>query len=51
MDKAFLNAYVQLLIKTCRRRGIHARGGMAAQVPIKNDPSANEQALEKSATG
>ena len=47
MDKAFLNAYVQLLIKTCHRRGIHAMGGMAAQVPIKNDPAANEQALEK----
>jgi len=47
MDKAFLNAYVQLLIKTCHRRGIHAMGGMAAQVPIKNDPVANEQALEK----
>ncbi|HYL73839.1 MAG TPA: malate synthase A [Bryobacteraceae bacterium] len=47
MDKAFLNAYVQLLIRTCHRRGIHAMGGMAAQVPIKNDPAANEQALEK----
>jgi malate synthase len=47
MDKAFLNAYVQLLIKTCHRRGIHAMGGMAAQVPIKNDPAANQQALEK----
>ena len=47
MDKAFLNAYVQLLIKTCHRRGIHAMGGMAAQVPIKNDPEANQQALEK----
>ena len=47
MDRAFLNAYVQLLIQTCHRRGIHAMGGMAAQVPIKNDPAANEQALEK----
>src|SRR5579884_1484240 len=47
MDKAFLNAYVQLLIKTCHRRGIHAMGGMAAQIPIKNDPEANEKALEK----
>jgi malate synthase len=47
MDKAFLNAYVQLLIRTCHRRGIHAMGGMAAQIPIKNDPAANEQALEK----
>jgi len=47
MDKAFLNAYVQLLIKTCHRRNIHAMGGMAAQIPIKNDPVANEKALEK----
>ena len=43
----FLNSYVQLLIKTCHRRGIHAMGGMAAQIPIKNDPAANEKALEK----
>src|SRR5580698_123971 len=47
MDRHFLNSYVQLLIKTCHRRGIHAMGGMAAQIPIKNDPAANEQALEK----
>jgi malate synthase len=38
---------VQLLIKTCHKRGIHAMGGMAAQIPIKNDPVANEAALEK----
>src|SRR5205807_8337435 len=47
MDRAFLNAYVQLLIKTFHRRGIHAMGGLAAQVPIKNEPVANQQALEK----
>ncbi|HEV2690831.1 MAG TPA: hypothetical protein VGV35_19880 [Bryobacteraceae bacterium] len=47
MDRHFLNSYVQLLIQTCHRRGIHAMGGMAAQVPIKNDPAANEEALEK----
>ncbi len=47
MDRAFLEAYVRLLIQTCHRRGIHAMGGMAAQIPIKNDPAANEQALEK----
>jgi malate synthase len=38
---------VQLLIKTCHRRNIHAMGGMAAQIPIKNDVAANEAALEK----
>jgi malate synthase len=47
MDRAFLKAYVELLIETCHRRGIHAMGGMAAQIPIKNDPVANEAALEK----
>jgi malate synthase len=47
MDKAFLKAYVELLIETCHKRGIHAMGGMAAQIPIKNDPVKNEQALEK----
>ena len=38
---------MDLLIETCHRRGIHAMGGMAAQIPIKNDPAANERALEK----
>ena len=47
MDKAFLDAYVTLLIETCHRRGVHAMGGMAAQIPIKNDPAKNEQALAK----
>jgi malate synthase len=47
MDKAFLAAYVDLLIKTCHRRGIHAMGGMAAQIPIKNDPEANDAAMAK----
>ena len=47
MERHFLKSYVELLIQTCHRRGIHAMGGMAAQVPIKNDPVANEQALEK----
>ncbi|HLD49834.1 MAG TPA: malate synthase A, partial [bacterium] len=47
MDKAFLKAYVELLIQTCHRRGIHAMGGMAAQIPIKSDPAAHEAAMEK----
>jgi len=47
MDRHFLKSYVDLLIQTCHRRGIHAMGGMAAQIPIKNDPEANERALEK----
>ncbi|HEV7241245.1 MAG TPA: malate synthase A [Thermoanaerobaculia bacterium] len=47
MDKAFLAAYVDLLIQTCHQRGIHAMGGMAAQIPIKGDDSANEAAFAK----
>src|SRR5213592_92194 len=47
MDQPFLRAYAELVIKTCHRRGIHALGGMAAQIPIKHDPAANAAALEK----
>ena len=47
METPFMRAYVQLLIRTCHRRGAHAMGGMAAQIPIKDDPRANEAALEK----
>ncbi|MGA7294542.1 MAG: malate synthase A [Terriglobales bacterium] len=47
MEVPFLSAYVDLLIQTCHRRGIHAMGGMAAQIPIRNDAAANEQALDK----
>jgi malate synthase len=47
MEKHFLKSYVDLLIQTCHRRGVHAMGGMAAQIPIKNDAEANAKALEK----
>jgi malate synthase len=47
MDRDFLKAYVELLIQTCHRREVHAMGGMAAQIPIKNDPVANENAMAK----
>jgi malate synthase len=47
METHFLSSYVELLVQTCHRRGIHAMGGMAAQIPIRNDAAANEQALEK----
>jgi malate synthase len=43
----FMRAYALLLVKTCHRRNAPAMGGMAAQIPIKNDPAANEAALEK----
>jgi malate synthase len=41
-----MRSYSLLAIKTCHRRGIHAIGGMAAQIPIKNDPQANQTALD-----
>jgi len=47
MERHFLKSYVDLLIKTCHRRGAHAMGGMAAQIPIRNDPAANEAAMER----
>jgi malate synthase len=47
MTAHMMNSYSLLAIKTCHRREIHAIGGMAAQIPIKGDPVANEAALEK----
>ena len=46
MTVPFMDAYVRLLIKTCHRRGVHAMGGMAAQIPVKDDPAANDKAME-----
>ncbi len=45
MGKDFLGAYAALLVKTCHRRGAFAMGGMAAQIPVKNDKSANDEAF------
>jgi malate synthase len=47
MDTPFLKSYVDLLIQTCHRRGAHAIGGMAAQIPIRGDSRANEAAMLK----
>jgi malate synthase len=47
MTSHFLRSYSQLLIKTCHRRNVHAMGGMAAQIPIRDNPAANEAAMEK----
>jgi malate synthase len=47
MTTHFMRSYSLLAIKTCHRRGAHAMGGMAAQIPIKNDPAANETALAR----
>ncbi|KAK9837206.1 hypothetical protein WJX84_001841 [Apatococcus fuscideae] len=47
MTQPFMLAYSQLVIKTCHRRGVHAMGGMAAQIPIKTSAEANNAAMEK----
>src|SRR6201998_4652987 len=47
MTTHFMHSYSLLCIKTCHRRGIHAMGGMAAQIPIKNDEKANAEAFGK----
>ncbi len=47
MDTKYLRSYSKLLIQTCHSRGIHAMGGMAAQIPIKNNPDANNLAINK----
>lgn len=47
MATHFLRSYSQLLIQTCHKRGAHAMGGMAAQIPIKNAPEENAAAFEK----
>ena len=47
MTRHFLNSYVDELIKTCNKRNVHAMGGMAAQIPIKNDAEKNKLAMDK----
>jgi len=47
MTRHFLRSYSLLLIRTCHRRRVHAMGGMAAQIPIKNDPERNAAAIAK----
>jgi malate synthase len=47
MEQPFLRSFAELLIQTCHKRGIHAIGGMAAQIPIRNDAAANEEAMQR----
>ncbi len=47
MDRAFLATYAARLVKVCHRRGIHAMGGMAAAIPVRNDAAATEAAFAK----
>jgi malate synthase len=47
MEQPFLRSFAELLVQTCHKRGIHAIGGMAAQIPIRNDAMANEEAMQR----
>lgn len=47
MTQHFLKSYVDLLISTCHKRGVHAMGGMAAQIPVKGDEKVNQLAMDK----
>lgn len=47
MTVPFMKAYTSYVIQTCHKRNAHAMGGMAAQIPIKHDPEANESAMNK----
>ena len=47
MTQPCMAAYTRLVVRTCHRRGVHAMGGMAAQIPIKDDPVAHAAAMAK----
>ena len=47
MTVPFMRAYTDLLVRTCHRRGAYAMGGMAAYIPSRKDPEANDRALAK----
>ncbi|MDX1905947.1 MAG: malate synthase A [Bacteroidia bacterium] len=47
MTVPFMEAYALLVIKTCHRRGVHAMGGMAAQIPVRDDPAAHAVAMAR----
>jgi malate synthase len=47
MDAPFMKAYAKAVIQTCHKRGVHAMGGMAAQIPIRDNASENEIAMSK----
>jgi malate synthase len=45
MTQPFMRAYTELLVRTCHDRGTFAMGGMAALIPSRKDPEANERAI------
>jgi malate synthase len=46
MTVPFMRAYTELLVATCHRRGAFAMGGMAALIPSRKDPEANQRAID-----
>ena len=51
MTTHFMQSYAELLIKTCHRRNIHAMGGMAAQIPVKNDEQRQRRGVREGEGG
>ncbi|MDP2313104.1 MAG: malate synthase A [Pseudomonadota bacterium] len=47
MTQPFLAAYTRAVVAICHRRGVHAMGGMAAQIPLREDPEASARAIAK----
>jgi len=47
MTQPFMRAYSRMVIRNCHRRGVHAMGGMAAQIPVKGDEARNDAAFAK----
>ena len=48
MTSPFMSAYSKRVIQVCHKRGVHAMGGMAAQIPVKNNEEENELGICKS---
>jgi malate synthase len=46
MTVPFMASYAELLVATCHRRGAFAMGGMAALIPSRTDPEANQRAID-----
>jgi malate synthase len=47
MKAPMMQAYSDLLVSTCHRRGAFAIGGMAAFIPSRRDPEINQRAFSK----
>lgn len=47
MSSPFMKAYSLKVVQSCHKRGVHAMGGMAAQIPVKNNDEANKLAFDK----